>query len=358
MIRYGSLSSPTSTIPRPATLPQSPRLAAVLPAHVAVRNELVGLVIRSLRLRRRQIHNGEPWTLDDLAVAMGTNKGYLSRVERGQITPSRNTLIHLAKALELTPGETAYLLRLAGHAPMYEPPDMATAQQHIRYLFPLSAAYPHPLLMQSRDLRVWYVNALFLRVMDLTPQMFRRCMQGQYFHEIWRCVTWRIVRERTQSPEPKQRRMVLRLRTAALDGNIPLEHLLQVQADPCWHQYWENSALPWPEHSLSLSEMRCQVTHPIVGLLTFDVWWSTLETDPRFEIAHYLPHDAQTQAALAALRRLPRPRENLPCAVHPLSERDSGPAQPRATPSGRSSPHHDVPGAGTPPPLPLAAADP
>src|SRR5262245_33137477 len=83
----------------------------------------LGAAIRTFRLRRLQIHNVQPWALDDPAVAMEDDKGHLSRIERGQIVPGRSTLMRMARALALTWPETEYLLRLAGGASPYEVPD-------------------------------------------------------------------------------------------------------------------------------------------------------------------------------------------------------------------------------------------
>jgi transcriptional regulator with XRE-family HTH domain len=285
-------------------------------ANTNMRTEEFGPYIRSMRQRRRQVHSGEPWTLDDLAAVMGTDKSYLSRVERGQITPGRATLIHMAEALALGPAETSYLLRLAGHSPVFEPPDMSAAREHIRHLMKLSAAYLHPVYLKSSDLRFWYVNSLFLRVMDLTPEAFRHCMQGQFFKEVWRCVTWRKVRQRTQSWEPRQRRAMQRLRMAALDGKIPDEHLATAREAPRWHRFWDYPAAFVPENSLSATETRCQVIHPVVGVLQFDAWWTPVESDPRFEVGQLVPHDVATREVMRALRRLPRPVDLDPCPVH------------------------------------------
>src|SRR5689334_16327040 len=88
----------------------------------------LGTTIRSFRLRRRQVHNGRPWTLDDLAVAMESDKAHLSRIERGQMWPNRATLLRIAAALELSSSETDFLLRLGGCAPQVESPDDAAAR--------------------------------------------------------------------------------------------------------------------------------------------------------------------------------------------------------------------------------------
>src|SRR5438067_1810283 len=62
----------------------------------------LGSAIRAFRLCRRQVHNGQPWTIEDLAVAMGADKAHLSRIERGLIVPNRATLLRMARALDLS----------------------------------------------------------------------------------------------------------------------------------------------------------------------------------------------------------------------------------------------------------------
>jgi hypothetical protein len=49
----------------------------------------LGSAIRAFRLRRRQVHSGQSWTIEALAVAMGTDKAHLSRIERGLVVPNR-----------------------------------------------------------------------------------------------------------------------------------------------------------------------------------------------------------------------------------------------------------------------------
>src|SRR5205823_4302077 len=97
-------------------LPRAAITAVSAPAREdgTVRGSELGAAIRTFRMRRLQIHNGQPWTLDDLAVAMDDDKGHLSRIERGQIVPGRATLMRMARALALSWPETEYLLRLAG----------------------------------------------------------------------------------------------------------------------------------------------------------------------------------------------------------------------------------------------------
>lgn len=64
----------------------------------AVSSQVLGKRVRSIRRR-----NGI--TLDQLAEATGLNKGYLSRIESGEKTPSIATLLKLADALEVSTGQ-------------------------------------------------------------------------------------------------------------------------------------------------------------------------------------------------------------------------------------------------------------
>lgn len=64
----------------------------------AVSSQILGKRVRSIRRR-----NGS--TLDQLAEATGLNKGYLSRIESGEKTPSIATLLKLAEALEVSTGQ-------------------------------------------------------------------------------------------------------------------------------------------------------------------------------------------------------------------------------------------------------------
>ncbi len=64
----------------------------------AVSSQVLGKRVRSIRRRSGT-------TLDQLAEATGLNKGYLSRIESGEKTPSIATLLKLADALKVSTGQ-------------------------------------------------------------------------------------------------------------------------------------------------------------------------------------------------------------------------------------------------------------
>lgn len=57
-------------------------------------NQQFGLTIRKLRQRRR-------WSQETLAERTQLNRNFLSLIERGQRSPTLNTIARLAKGLEL-----------------------------------------------------------------------------------------------------------------------------------------------------------------------------------------------------------------------------------------------------------------
>jgi transcriptional regulator with XRE-family HTH domain len=282
-----------------------------------MKGQEIGAAIHTFRLRRRQLNNGQPWTLEDLAVAMGDDKAHISRIERGQVLPNRQTVLRLARALELSRAEADYLLRLGGHALTCDPPDREAAAAATRWLMAMSWAYLHPVAIQSLDFHVWYANALWLRVAGLTPQMFRRCIQGQFLGSLRpRCVAARRLGERTVDSDQRRRLALARLRAAALEGMVSETQIAIVQASPELRDLWAEAGAAATTYSALAEQSRSEMIYPGRGILRFDVWWCPLQADRRFHVTHYLPHDPATREALREIRRDPRPTDIPECPVH------------------------------------------
>jgi transcriptional regulator with XRE-family HTH domain len=281
-------------------------------------DSILGTAIRSFRLRRRQIHNGRPWTLDDLAAATDDDKAHLSRLERGLMLPSRATVLRIAAALDLTRPETDFLLRLGGFAPLLDPPDAVAAAAATRWIAGTVRTYLSPLTLYSIDTRVWYANALWLRVMGLTPSRFRDCMQGRGMTETRfdPCPTRDFVVARYHDYPAIQRSATVRLRAAALEGNLPEETLARLLADAGFRRLWEEAAAALPEFSPAGEQSSSEVAYPGRGVLRFDTWWCPLRMDRRFLVILHMPHDLHTRNALPEIRRDPRPPEGPPCPRH------------------------------------------
>ena len=61
--------------------------------------------VRRLGKRIREIREQKRWTQDDLAAAVDVEQSYVSRVERGVLSPSFPRIVLLAEALDVTVSE-------------------------------------------------------------------------------------------------------------------------------------------------------------------------------------------------------------------------------------------------------------
>jgi transcriptional regulator with XRE-family HTH domain len=274
--------------------------------------------IRSFRLRRQQIHNGQPWTIEDLAVAMGADRAHLSRIERGLIIPNRGTLLRIARALDLSWSETNFLLRVGGSAPIFGEPDEEATREAIRWVVDAVRAYAHPVVLHSLDLRAWYANALWLRIMGLTPAEFRRCLKGREILEGMhgRCRSQQRVGDRFRNVDNAARASIARYR-AAVTGVDPSPSLPNyLRDDARLRRFWEEAQDALPQLGLAGEQSRTELWYPGYGLFVFDLWWCPLQIDGRFVLTHYLPHDVATREAVSAIRREPRPTAGPRCEFH------------------------------------------
>lgn len=279
----------------------------------------LGAAIRTFRLRRLQDGTDKPWTLDDLAVEIEDDKAHLSRIERGVTRPTRRTLIRITQALDLSRPEAELLLGLAGFAPLYEPPDDEAAAAAIRYLA-RARAYMLPFTLYSIDLRIWYCNALWLRLMNLSPQAFRRCLQGRRMAAgSAGCESYARIADRYASGYSEvEVRAVARLRYAVSDGLVPRTAIESLLADAHFAALWLATE-SGPPIGMSGEQSQTRLLHPRHGFLTFDTWWCPLQIDRRFLTILHLPSDLATREALSAIRREPRPAADTGCARHDLS---------------------------------------
>ena len=71
--------------------------------HVTGKFDEAGLQLFAREIRAARTRMG--WTLSDLASAVGLDKGYLSKVERGIKAPSLATVLNLARALKVPIGQ-------------------------------------------------------------------------------------------------------------------------------------------------------------------------------------------------------------------------------------------------------------
>jgi hypothetical protein len=183
-------------------------------------------------------------------------------------------------------------------------------------------------------MRVWAVNAPWLRLMGMTPRWFRCCVLGRDMGLQFAapCSALDRLAARFRDFDGLRLRAVARLRSAAIQGHIPEEHVAGLLRDARLHGLWEQVESALPEFSLTGEQSVSEIDYPGRGVLRFDNWWCPLQVDPRFLVILHIPHDARTRAAIEAIRREPRPREGAPCPEHgyraasPASPAPRGPA--------------------------------
>lgn len=123
--------------------------------------ETLGQGIRSHRLRRRQAHNRRPWAQEDLAVAIGSDKAHINRIECGRQLSTYDTVVRICDALELGWEERSHLLSLAGYLlspPSPTPQEVEAVTRRARCI--LDAA-DYPMYLADHEQRIWDVNDLF-----------------------------------------------------------------------------------------------------------------------------------------------------------------------------------------------------
>src|SRR6516162_2095326 len=104
----------------------------------------------------------------DLSVAAGISQKHISFVESGRSTPSRQTLLDLAQALEIPLREQNTLLLAAGYAPVYsqdplDAPAMTSITKALTRM--LRQHEPFPAIVMDRHWNVLMTN-------DASPRFF------------------------------------------------------------------------------------------------------------------------------------------------------------------------------------------
>src|SRR5207244_12676480 len=114
--------------------------------------------------RCNQVHNGRPGAQEDLAVAIGSDKAHICRIERGYQLPERETLIRVCSALGLDHAETNFMLQLGGYAAAAAPLKLENDDRYLHDLKLELEAIFHPALLVDALTRLRYVNSgtLFL----------------------------------------------------------------------------------------------------------------------------------------------------------------------------------------------------
>ena len=271
----------------------------------------LGELIAAYRHRLRQVHNGEPWTQEDLAVAIGTDKSHISRIERSRQKPARETLLRLAQALRLSIEEEQELLLLAGYAPEPRAPTAEEADQLVSRTRHLVDGLPYPAVIFDVLGRLWHYNplgaAFYSSAIGVTPEEWHALYRGRSGVELW---FEGPLTEQFQRlfPEEHIRWLLARKRRLASLWEITPQHqelIERLSHYPRFAALWAESERLQYEVGY-VDRVFTTVRHPELGELFLEIQWQRLLNDPRFLASHHRPADEATAAAFA--RFAPGPR--------------------------------------------------
>lgn len=265
----------------------------------------VGEVVASYRQRKRQIHNGKPWTQEDLAVAVGTDKAHICRIERGQQLPTRKTLLRICRALDIPWEEESSLCANLGYLPDLRLPTQAEIDAVMRIVTPLLESLSYPAGIVDVIGRIWYYNRLacefYSAALQISPNVLSRLYRGRTvlelcFDEETSCIFRPLL--------PKEHILQLMARTRKMadawqhtpEYESILSRLLRKEA---FRNLWE---LSFQSSSLYIERLTHVLLHPQAGPLNLEYWAARLSPDPRFFVTHHLPADTKARTIFHQLR--------------------------------------------------------
>lgn len=266
----------------------------------------VGQIIASYRQLRRQIHSGRPWSQEDLAVAIGTDKAHINRIERGRQKPSRDTLLRIFHTLDIPWDDEQELLLTAGYAPELRFPSEAELDSIIARAAQLLDDLPHPAILFDVIMRFWHCNRVGLAFLGgiagvAADEITARC-RG------W-CVLELFVDQRMESavrrlvPEEFMRGYLARCRQiAGLWRHMP-EHQATIARylhHPGFVRLWQSTATAEGDPAF-VDRLTTTFQHPRLGVLRLESRLSWFGTDSRFFITYLLPADEPTRLAFVRL---------------------------------------------------------
>ncbi len=244
------------------------------------------------------------WTQEDLAVACGTDKGHISRIERGHQIPERATLRRICEALGLSWDERVELMTAAGYAPDLLMPGEAELSRIVEEAAAIVDGLPYPAVVCDILGRAWYYNPLVLRLYSgaagMSDSEFRRVCRGRSAPEVYFDPV-NGPRLRAVVSEATLRAFCARMRAMAAqwqhspEWQEQVDRLLRI---PALAAMWDDA--PSAEEMPFSDRHVVELNHPDFGVLRFETWATRLATDSRFFVSHHRPM-GETAAAMLAL---------------------------------------------------------
>ncbi|NEW53258.1 helix-turn-helix transcriptional regulator [Nocardia cyriacigeorgica] len=242
---------------------------------------------------RKQTRRTPGLRREEVAELAGVSTDYIVRLEQGRgLRPSAEVLEALARALQLSPDETAYMFDLAQQRLPYANKPSTVAAPALAMLVEDLSPLPAMLVDHRYDILTWNREMARLLVdFDELPATQRNTM--------WLCLLHPGMRDFYVDREQIIREGIADLR-AAWAAHPDDKALADLVADFSAHS--PEFARAWAERDVRVrGRGRKRMNHSVVGLITvdFEVLMPLQETDQRLII--YRAADAASQQALDRL---------------------------------------------------------
>lgn len=262
----------------------------------------LGIMIQDYRHRMIQINNGKPWTQEDLAVAIGSDKAHVNRLEKGKQVPTEQTLDKICAALNLSWVEKRWLIAKAGYYSMPPSPEDGEIQSVVESLDSYIMKIPNPATLLDQEAIIWDVN-------DIEAFTFYGYDDRNRFMED--CGGFRII-ELLMTPSFNNwfekiivnydqflRRQILRFlmlytrfQNSEEYQNIR-DRILEIsEMKAVWDDIMEHQNEP--DDIIFLNHQILEVDHPDIGRYEVQVWHSKMAFDERFNMTQHIPNDTET----------------------------------------------------------------
>lgn len=268
----------------------------------------IGNMIRRFRTSRVQIHNGHPWTQEDLAVAIGSDKAHVNRIENGRQIPTLQTLQKICSALTLNWSQTKKLMASAGCLFVLPSVMEEEADDVVGRLASKVKTLEQPVTVQDKESIMWDVN-------DLEAYTFYGYRSARDFLE--ECRGFRII-ELLMTPkfdkwfsriilnyEEYLRRQIMRFmelyfpRKYDSEYQNILNHLLHIQEfRKIWNELLEENQ---ENQVIFLNHQELFIDHPDLGRYDIQIWHSDISIDDRFILVQHTAANKETEQMFSEL---------------------------------------------------------
>lgn len=262
----------------------------------------LGETIRKLRLGQVQAINGRSWSQDDLAVAIGSDKSHISRLEKGHQLPNPKTLNRICDVLGVSWSVRKNLLALAGQYLTLPAPTEDEVDRIIQCVEPQMELARYAVALEDIENTVWAINDIeaFAFYGYPTKEKFINECSGLSFIELMmapRFCEW--FQKIIVDYDRYFYRQVLRFKELYLKykqvpeyQNLLLYFLRQEDFRKAWvlaeKEQTQETGIDFLNHQV------LEINHPQLGRYHVQCWHATLVCDDRFKFVAMMADDVNT----------------------------------------------------------------